>query len=54
MDDLVKEFQKVVSGALAPQSMRGAGAGKVAAFRRQVVTACRIALASTAGMETAT
>jgi hypothetical protein len=39
MDDLVKEFQKVVSGALAPQSMRGAGAGKAAAFRRQAVTA---------------
>ncbi len=39
MDDLVKEFQKVVSAALAPQSMRGAGAGKAAAFRRQVVTA---------------
>jgi hypothetical protein len=39
MDDLVKEFQKVVSGALAPQSVRGPGAGKAAAFRRQAVTA---------------
>jgi len=39
MDDLVQEFQKVVSGALAPQSMRGAGSVKATAFRRRVVTA---------------
>jgi hypothetical protein len=39
MDDLVKEFQRVVSAALTPRSIRGSGAGKAAAFRQQVVTA---------------
>jgi len=39
MDDLVKEFQRVVSTSLAPRSIRGSGAAKAAAFRQQVVTA---------------
>ena len=39
MDDLVKDFQRVVAGALAPRSIRGSGAAKAAAFRQQVVTA---------------
>jgi hypothetical protein len=40
MDDLVKEFQKIVAAALAPKSLRGrSGASRSAAFRKQVVSA---------------
>jgi hypothetical protein len=39
MDELVKEFQKIVSAALAPQSIRKKSGSRKAAFRRQVVTA---------------
>jgi len=39
MDDLVKEFQRVVAAALAPRSIRGSGAARTATFRQQVVTA---------------
>jgi hypothetical protein len=39
MDDLVKEFQRVVSTALAPRSIRGSSGAKATAFRQQVVTA---------------
>jgi hypothetical protein len=39
MDDLVKEFQRVVSTTLAPRSIRSGGGAKAAAFRQQVVTA---------------
>jgi hypothetical protein len=39
MDDLVKEFQRVVSGALAPRSIRRSGTSRAAVFRQQVVTA---------------
>ncbi|MBY0459395.1 MAG: hypothetical protein K2V38_18880, partial [Gemmataceae bacterium] len=38
MDDLVKEFQRVVSTALAPRSIRGGIGTKAASFRQQVVT----------------
>jgi hypothetical protein len=39
MDALVKEFQKVVSTTLAPQSIREKTGTRKASFRRQVVTA---------------
>jgi hypothetical protein len=40
MDELVKDFQKIVAGALAPKSVRRrAGAIRSSSFRKQVVTA---------------
>jgi len=39
LDDLVQDFQKVVSRSLLPQSIRGASGAHAGVFRRRVVTA---------------